>query len=224
MVEIAPSILAADFACLGEQIQAVKRGGASMIHVDIMDGHFVPNLTIGPPVVHSLRAVTDLCFDCHLMIEDADRYAPEFIAAGAQMVSVHQEACRHLHGTLQLIQGKGALAGAVINPATPVHTLDDVLDLVDYVLVMSVNPGFGGQQFLPAAVDKIRQLDQIRRQRDLSFRIEVDGGITLDNVADVVQVGCNIVVAGTTIFGTADPAAAFEDMRRAAEQTQLLRA
>ncbi len=224
MVEIAPSILAADFSRLGEEIQAVKNAGASMIHIDVMDGRFVPNITIGVPVVRSLRSTTDLTFDCHLMIEDPDRYSPEFVRAGAQMVSVHQEACPHLHRSLQLIRDEGALAGAVLNPATPVHTLDDVLDLVDYVLVMSVNPGFGGQKFLPIAIEKIRQLDRIRQERNLTFRIQIDGGIKLDNVGEVVQAGCDIVVAGTTIFGTRDSVEAFDALRQATEQTQLLRA
>ena len=224
MVEIAPSILAADFARLGEQVEAVKRGGASMIHVDVMDGRFVPNITIGAPVVRSLRAATDLCLDCHLMIEEPDRYVPEFIEAGAGMVSVHQEACPHLDRSLRLIREHGAMAGVVINPATPVHTLDDVLELADFILVMSVNPGFGGQKFLPHTLDKIRRLDQSRRERGLEYRIEIDGGVTLDNLARIVQAGCDIVVAGSSVFGTPDPAAAVETMRRAAEETQLLKA
>ena len=224
MVEIAPSILAADFARLGEQVEAVKRGGASMVHVDVMDGHFVPNITIGAPVVRSLRASTDLCLDCHLMIEEPDRFVPEFIRAGAQMVSVHQEACPHLDRSLRLIRDHGALAGVVVNPATPVHTLDNVLDLADFVLVMSVNPGFGGQSFLPYTLEKIRELDQIRRARRLEFRIEIDGGVTLDNLPQIVQAGCDIVVAGSSIFGTPDPAAAVAVMRRAVKDTQLLEA
>ena len=224
MVEIAPSVLAADFARLGEQVEAVKRGGASMIHIDVMDGHFVSNITIGAPVVRSLRASTDLCLDCHLMIEEPDRYVPEFIEAGAGMVSVHQEACPHLDRSLRLIREHGAVAGVVINPATPVHTLDDVLELADFILVMSVNPGFGGQKFLPHTLDKIRRLDQSRRERGLDYRIEIDGGVTLDNLARIVQAGCDIVVAGSSVFGTLDPAAAVETMRRAAEETQLLKA
>ena len=224
MVEIAPSILAADFSRLGEEMQAVKNAGASMIHIDVMDGRFVPNITIGVPVVRSLRSTTDLTFDCHLMIEDPDRYSPEFVRAGAQMVSVHREACPHLHRSLQLIRDEGALAGVVLNPATPLHTLDDVLDVVDYVLVMSVNPGFGGQKFLPLAIEKIRRLDRIRLERNLALRIQIDGGVTLENVGEVVQAGCDIVVAGTTIFGTPHPAQAFDALRQAAEQTQLLRA
>jgi ribulose-phosphate 3-epimerase len=223
-VRIAPSILSADFARLGEQVAEAEQGGADCIHIDVMDGRFVPNITIGVPVVRSLRSATDLTFDCHLMIEDPDRYTPKFVRAGAQMVSVHQEACPHLHRSLQLIRDEGALAGAVLNPATPVHTLDDVLDLVDYVLVMSVNPGFGGQKFLPLAIEKIRQLDRIRQERNLTFRIQIDGGIKLDNVGEVVQAGCDIVVAGTTIFGTRDSVEAFDALRQATEQTQLLRA
>ena len=223
MVEIAPSLLAADFARLGAQVEAVKRGGASMVHVDVMDGRFVPNITIGPPVVRSLRAATDLCLDCHLMIEEPDRFVPEFVEAGARMVSVHQEACPHLDRSLRLIREHGALAGVVINPATPVHTLDDVLDLTDFVLVMSVNPGFGGQRFLPYTLGKIRRLDQTRRDRGLEFRIEIDGGVTLENLPRIVQAGCDIVVAGSSIFGTPDPAAAVDGMRRAAEETQLLK-
>lgn len=223
MVEIAPSLLAADFARLGAQVEAVKRGGASMVHVDVMDGRFVPNITIGPPVVRSLRAATDLCLDCHLMIEEPDRFVPEFIEAGARMVSVHQEACPHLDRSLRLIREHGALAGVVINPATPVHTLDDVLDLTDFVLVMSVNPGFGGQRFLPYTLGKIRRLDQTRRDRGLKFRIEIDGGVTLENLPRIVQAGCDIVVAGSSIFGTPDPAGAVDGMRRAAEETQLVK-
>ena len=194
-----------------------------MVHVDVMDGRFVPNITIGPPVVRSLRAATDLCLDCHLMIEEPDRFVPECIEAGARMVAVHQEACPHLDRSLRLIREHGALAGVVINPATPVHTLDEVLDLTDFVLVMSVNPGFGGQRFLPYTLGKIRRLDQTRRDRGLEFRIEIDGGVTLDNLPQIVQAGCDIVVAGSSIFGTPDPAAAVDGMRRAAEETQLLK-
>ena len=161
MVELAPSILSADFARLAEDIRNAAEGGATVVHVDVMDGHFVPNITIGPPVVKSLRKATDLPLDCHLMIENPDRYIPEFAEAGADWISVHQEACVHLHRTLQLIRNHDILAGVVLNPATPVETLSEVLDIVDYVLVMSVNPGFGGQKFIPGALNKLRKLDGV---------------------------------------------------------------
>ena len=224
MVEIAPSILSADFARLDREIAAVKRGGATAVHVDVMDGHFVPNITIGAPVVKSIRGATDLFLDCHLMIEDPDRYTPDFAAAGAQRITIHQEACRHLDRSLRLIRDHNVLPGVAINPATPVRMLDEVFDMVDLVLVMSVNPGFGGQQFLPSSLAKMRQLDRIRSDRGLAFRIEVDGGIDLRNVQDVVRSGCDIVVAGSSIFGDADPGAKVAAMRQAVEQAQLLRA
>ena len=224
MVEIAPSILAANFSCLGREIETVRRAGVSTIHIDVMDGHFVPNITIGPPVVRSLREATDATLDCHLMIEKPDRYVPEFAAAGAGMISIHQEACRHLDRGLRLIQEHQVLAGVAINPATPVHALDEVLEIADFVLVMSVNPGFGGQKFLRSSLAKIRQLDSLRRQRGLSYRIEVDGGVTMENVAEIAAAGCDIVVAGASIFGAPDPAAAVEKMKRNAGQSQLLRA
>ena len=223
MVEIAPSILSADFARLGEQIEAVKSAGASMLHVDVMDGRFVPNISIGVPVVRSLRAATDLRLDCHLMIEEPDRFVPAFIEAGAQMVSVHQEACPHLDRSVRLIRDLGADAGVVLNPATPVHLLDDVLGSVDFVLIMSVNPGFGGQKLLPYTLDKIRRLSQLREERGLGYRIEIDGGVTLDNLSAIVEAGCDIVVAGSTIFGADDPRAAFETMRRTVDETRFVK-
>src|SRR5579863_2175515 len=177
MIELAPSILSADFARLGEQVRAAGEGGGSVIHVDIMDGHFVPNLTLGPPVVKSLRKVTELPLDCHLMIEDPDEFIPAFAEAGASWISVHQEACRHLDRTLHLIKSHDCLAGVVINPATPVDALTEVLEIVDYVLVMSVNPGFGAQKFIPSTMRKLRQLSDLRARRGLNFLIEVDGGI-----------------------------------------------
>ncbi len=195
MVEIVPSILAADFARLAEEIARVERGGVSMLHLDVMDGHFVPNLTIGPPVIQSIRKATSLKLDVHLMISNPDRHIQAFIDAGADCVSVHQETCPHLDGTLRNIRTAGALAGVVINPSTPVATLEDVLELADYVLVMSVNPGFGGQQFIPRSLDKIRRLDRMRRDLRSSLVIEIDGGINKENLAQVVRAGCDWVAA-----------------------------
>lgn len=220
LIELAPSILSADFARLAEQVREVTEGGAELIHVDVMDGHFVPNITIGPPVVKSLRRATELPLDCHLMIENPDQYISDFVEAGADWISVHQEACRHLNRTLHLIRSQGAQAGVVINPATPVETLSEVLDIVDYVLVMSVNPGFGGQKFLPSAVHKIRRLAEWRQRNGLKFRIEVDGGIALDTVRDVVRAGAEILVAGNAIFGQGDPKSnAQKLLKRAMEAT-----
>jgi ribulose-phosphate 3-epimerase len=205
LIELAPSILSADFAHLADQVARATEGGGSLIHVDIMDGHFVPNLTIGPLVVKSLRKATPLPLDCHLMIEDPDQFIPEFAEAGADWISVHQEACRHLNRTLHLIKSHACQAGVVINPATPVETLSEVLDIVDYVLVMSVNPGFGAQKFIPATLGKMKKLAEIRTERGYSYRIEVDGGVALDTVADVVHAGAEILVAGNAVFGKGDP-------------------
>lgn len=221
LIELAPSILSADFAHLAEQVQAAAEGGGSVIHVDVMDGHFVPNITIGPAVVRSLRKATDLPLDCHLMIENPDLYIPDFADAGADWISVHQEACRHLNRTLHLIRGHGVRAGVVINPATPVETLTEVLDIIDYVLVMSVNPGFGAQKFIPGAVHKIRKLAELRRQRGLSYRIEVDGGIALDTVAEVVRAGAEILVAGNAVFGKGDPTSNARQLLKAATEATL---
>ena len=193
-----------------------------MLHVDVMDGHFVPNLTLGPPVVESIRKVTKMTLDCHLMIEDPDKFAPIFIEAGVNQVSVHQEACRHLDRTLHLIQAHGAKAGVVLNPATPVDTLSEVLDVLDYVLVMSVNPGFGGQKFIPNAVSKITQLNRLRKERGLQFMIEVDGGITVENVANVVRAGCDWVVAGSSVFHTVNPGNAVRELQQAARAATLV--
>jgi len=220
MVEILPSILAADFARLGEQIAALETAGCRMLHLDVMDGHFVPNITIGPPVVESLRKSTRAILDVHLMIEDPNKYAPIFIQAGADQVLVHQEACTHLDRTLRMIRSEGAKAGVVINPATPVATLDEVLDLADYVLVMSVNPGFGGQQFIPNALGKVQELAARRKERRLHFPIEIDGGVTRENLGKIIDAGVEWVVAGSSIFHTVNPAAAFEELRRIAGSAQ----
>ena len=223
MVELAPSILSADFARLGEQVRAAVEGGSTVIHVDVMDGHFVPNITIGPPVVKSLRKVTNLPLDCHLMIENPDQYIPDFAEAGANWISVHQEACRHLNRTLHLIRSHGAKAGVVINPATPVETLHEVLDIVDYVLVMSVNPGFGGQKFIPGTLRKLRRLAELRAQRGLNYRLEIDGGIGLDNVAEVVRAGAEILVAGNAVFGKGDPTSNARQLLKAAAEAMLVK-
>lgn len=200
MVELAFSILSADFAHLADEIAAAERGGGSIVHVDVMDGHFVPNITFGPPVVKAIRPVTNLPLDCHLMVENPDEFIPVFAEAGADLLSVQQEVCRHLHRTLELISQHGMLPGVVINPATPVDTLVEVLPMVHYVLVMSVNPGFGGQKFLPLAVDKIAYLAELREAMGLNFRIEVDGGVAHDTVAKVVEAGAEMLVAGSAIF------------------------
>jgi ribulose-phosphate 3-epimerase len=223
MVQIVPSILAADFTRLGEEIARVERGGATMLHLDVMDGHFVPNFTIGPPVLESIRKITRCRLDVHLMIEDPDTYAPVFIQAGANQVSVHQEACRNLDRTLHMIQSEGALAGVVLNPATPVAMLDDILDVADYVLIMSVNPGFGGQHFIPHALEKVRELDRKRQESRLPLPIEIDGGITLENVSDAVRAGCDWIVTGSSIFHAPDPAAAVVQMRQAAQEATAVR-
>jgi ribulose-phosphate 3-epimerase len=204
-VELAPSILSANFAHLGEEAKAALDGGGTVLHLDVMDGHFVPNLTIGPPVVASLRkALPDAIFDCHLMIENPDEFIPAFAEAGANWISVHQEACIHLHRTLQHIESHGCKPAVVINPATPVHTLDEVLEMVHHVLVMSVNPGFGAQKFIPGALHKIKTLTEVRAELGLSYRIEVDGGVALDTVGDVVRAGAELLVAGNAIFGHGD--------------------
>lgn len=205
MIELAPSILSADFAHLAEQIAAAERGGGTVIHVDVMDGHFVPNITIGPPVVKSLRKVTKLPLDCHLMIENANEFIPAFADAGADWVSVHYEACTHLHRTLELIASRGMKPGVVVNPATKVELLTEILPMVHHVLIMSVNPGFGGQTFIPFSVNKIRRLAEMRGEMGLGFRIEVDGGVAHDTVDQVVQAGAELLVAGNAIFGAGDP-------------------
>ena len=217
-IEIAPSILSADFSCLGDQIQAVERGGAGILHVDVMDGHFVPNITIGLPVVKSLAKFTRLPIDTHLMITDPGTYAVQFVEAGAQMVSVHVEADAHLHRTVTAIKTAGAQAGVVLNPSTPVGAVEEALHFVDYVLVMSVNPGFGGQQFIPQALDKVRRLRQMIVERQLNVRIEIDGGVDRSNIEKVVAAGAEIIVAGSAVFGKPDAEAAVRELREATVQ------
>jgi ribulose-phosphate 3-epimerase len=222
MIEIAPSILAADFARLGDEIARVEAAGIRMLHVDVMDGHFVPNITIGPPVLKALRQTTKLTLDVHLMIEQPERHIPAFIEAGADQISVHQETCPHLERTLRFIQSEGAKAGIVLNPATSLATLDYVLDAADFVLLMTVNPGFGGQTFIPQMNRKIWELDRRKNELGLSLPIEVDGGISNANIADVVRAGANWIVAGSAVFGSSDPAAtAAEMMRRAREAASV---
>src|SRR5678815_5425400 len=221
-IEIAPSILSADFARLGEEIAAVERGGAGILHVDVMDGHFVPNITIGLPVVKSLAAITKLPLDAHLMISEPGRYAAQFVDAGAKMVSVHVEADPHLHRTLMSIKDAGAQAGVVLNPATPVVAVEEALQFADYVLVMSVNPGFGGQKFIAQSVDKVKRLRRLIDERQLNVRIEIDGGIDRNNIETVVAAGAEIIVAGSAIFGTPDAEAAVKELRDATVQLSLI--
>ena len=215
MVKIAPSILAADFARLGEEIAAVEAAGADLLHVDVMDGHFVPNLTIGPPVIKAIKAVAKLPLDVHLMVEQPDALLPDFIDAGSDNLTVHVEACRHLHRTIQSIKDAGVRASVVLNPATSLHALDEILPEVDMVLLMSVNPGFGGQRFLPATLDKIRTLRAQIEERQLPVAIEVDGGVKADNAADICAAGADVLVAGTAIFGQPDYGAAIRELRAA---------
>ena len=221
MIELAPSILSADFARLGEQVNRAAEGGGTIIHVDVMDGHFVPNITLGPQLVRSLRKATKLPLDCHLMIENPDLYIPAFADAGADWISVHLEACRHLDRTLNLVKNHGCQAGVVINPATPVEMLSEVLDIVDYVLVMSVNPGFGAQPFIPNSLHKLSKLRSLREQRRLNYRIEVDGGVALDTVAQIVRAGAEILVAGNAVFSQGDPKINAENLLKAALEATM---
>lgn len=215
-VRIAPSILSADFAHLGREIAAAEAGGADLIHVDVMDGHFVPNITIGPPVVRALKRVARRPLDVHLMIEDPDRYLEAFVEAGASMLSVHVEVLPHLHRTIQAIKRLGVQAGAVLNPSTPVHAIEEVAGDLDFVLVMSVNPGFGGQRFIPGSVDKIRRVRALLDRAGSRAPIEVDGGVDLETVRSVVSAGAGILVAGNAVFGTGNPEAAVRALREAA--------
>ena len=222
-IEIAPSILAADFVALGDALRAVERGGARILHVDVMDGHFVPNLSVGVPVVESLRKATRMTLDVHLMIENPEQYVSAFAEAGADMMTVHQEATPHLHRVLQAIREHGCKPGVAINPATPVDALTEVLADVDHVLIMTVNPGFGGQSFLPGTVGKIAQLRQMRAGYTHGFRIEVDGGIEAETVPVVVRAGAEILVAGTSVFHVPDPAAAVRELQRLASEAVMQR-
>ncbi|HXI12784.1 MAG TPA: ribulose-phosphate 3-epimerase [Thermoanaerobaculia bacterium] len=216
-VKVAPSILAADFSRLGEEVRSVADAGADLIHIDVMDGHFVPNITLGSAIVRDLRKETDLPFDCHLMISEPQRYIQDFINAGANMISIHTEAEPHLHRALRLIRDGGALAGIALNPATACEAVADAIDFCDFLLVMSVNPGFGGQKFIPPMVAKIRRLSAMIAERGRPIPIEVDGGIGAATVRDVVLAGAGIVVAGTSVFGNSDRRSAIESIRTAAD-------
>jgi ribulose-phosphate 3-epimerase len=215
MIEIAPSILSADFTRLAEEISTVEKAGASILHVDVMDGRFVPNITVGLPVVKAIARVTQLPIDAHLMIVEPGEYADKFAKAGARMVSIHIEADPNAHRTLSSIRAAGALAGIVINPGTSLAALDEVIKFVDYVLIMSVNPGFGGQEFIPESLDKVRRLRKMIDERGLKVRIEIDGGINTDNIAEVTGAGAEIIVAGSAIFSAPDPAVALRQLREA---------
>ncbi len=218
MLQILPSIFAADFTRLGEDVRRVEGAGIQMLHVDVMDGHFVPNFTVGTPITESLKRFTRVKLDHHLMIEDPDTFAPIFIKAGADCVSVHYEVCRNLDRTLHMIQDHGAKAGVVINPATAVGLLENVLDVADYVLIMSVNPGYGGQKFIPNTLNKVRELARMRAERDLRFVIEIDGGVGPENISEVAKAGVDWAVVGTHVFRAADPVLAIRDMLKTAEE------
>lgn len=222
MIRIAPSILSADFSRLGEDVLRVEQSGADYLHIDVMDGHFVPNITIGPLVVAALRPLSRLVFDVHLMIENPDRYVGEFIKAGADIVTVHVEATRHLDRTLRLIKEQGARCGAALNPATPIGELEYVLPLLDQIVIMTVNPGFGGQSFIEEVVPKITSLRRRLTERNLEADIEVDGGINPDNIRRVVDAGANVLVAGSAIFGAADPGEAVEVFRKTANESEFI--
>lgn len=213
MGKLAPSILSADFSRLGEQVELISRAGADYVHVDVMDGHFVPNISFGAAVMKSLNKWETSPYDVHLMIENPDNYIADFVTDKTEFIVVHQEACVHLHRTIQNIKSHGVKAGVSINPATPVSTLECILADVDLVLVMSVNPGFGGQKFIPGALDKIRQLSAIRSEKDYHFEIEIDGGVTLDNAKEIFDAGCDIAVAGSAVFGAEDIAERVEQFK-----------
>ena len=215
MVKIAPSILSADFSRLGDEIKAVEDAGADWIHIDVMDGHFVPNITIGPVVVESLRKVTDLPLDVHLMIENADQYIPEFASAGADILSVQAEACPHLHRTVQLIKDQGVKAGVVLNPATTLFSLDEIIEDADLVLLMSVNPGFGGQSFIPQVLSKIQLLSNTLKESGVELDLQVDGGVKPENAGAIKKAGANVLVAGSAVFNSKDYTKAIQALRDA---------
>jgi ribulose-phosphate 3-epimerase len=215
MIEIAPSILSADFTKLGEEINAIEKGGATIVHFDVMDGRFVPNITVGLPVLKSIRKATKLKIDAHLMIVEPSRYAVQFVENGADMVSVHAEADPHLHRTLQAIKQAGAKAGIVLNPATSLNLIDEALQFADFVLIMSVNPGFGGQKFIESSIAKVRNLRAMIREQNLNTRIEIDGGIDETNIGKIAEAGADIFVAGSAVFGKENPAEAVKNLIQA---------
>jgi ribulose-phosphate 3-epimerase len=226
VIQIAPSILSADFSRLAAHAKQALEGGATLLHVDVMDGHFVPNITIGPPVVAALRKAiaSDVPLDCHLMIENAERYIPAFADAGADWISVHQEACVHLHRTLEMIKSRNLRAGVVLNPATPISTITEVLDMVDFVLVMSVNPGFGGQKFIPATLEKVKKLAAIRQTLKNDYEIEIDGGVALDTIAQIAHAGAEVLVAGNAIFAQGDAKLNTERLLKAGREAMMAKA
>ncbi|MCI6855102.1 MAG: ribulose-phosphate 3-epimerase [Firmicutes bacterium] len=214
MLKLAPSILSADFGHLAEDVKKIEEGGADYIHVDVMDGHFVPNISFGAPVMKCLNGKTGLPYDVHLMIENPDKYIEDFVTPQTEYITVHQEACTHLHRTVQNIKSKGIKAGVSINPATPVSTLECILPDVDLVLIMSVNPGFGGQKFIAGTLDKVRELAEIKRAKNLNFVIEIDGGITLDNIQEVMDAGVEMAVAGSAVFKAEDVVQRVRDFKK----------
>jgi ribulose-phosphate 3-epimerase len=222
-IQIAPSILSADFARLADEVAAVERAGADLLHIDVMDGHFVPNLTVGPPIVEAVKKVTKLPLDVHLMITNADAFIPEFARAGANYLTVHVEACPHLHRTIQSIKELGVKAGVTLNPATPVHSLQEILSDVDLVLIMSVNPGFGGQKFIASCLAKVKAVRQMLDRIGSHALLEVDGGVKAENAAQVLEAGADVLVAGSAIFSGSDYAARIAALRTAGQQAPVHR-